>query len=143
MGRQKGFNTDKLKEENRMKREIIELEKFLIRDRQFFSNYTNEELLALIKKTGDASNMRLCFFIKSLETFTWQELVFLWGMEECDRLYTDKVRRGIFQKSIREAYDGLFWLLRNKPILPSKRSPEELEKFKEALLLKRRNRIKI
>lgn len=105
-------------------------------------NYTNEELLALIKKAGDTSNMRLCFFIKSLETFTWQELVFLWGMEECDRLYTDKVRRGIFQKSIREAYDGLFWLLRNKTILPSKRSPEELEKFKEALLLKRRNRSK-
>ena len=77
-------------------------------------NYTNEELLALIKKAGDTSNMRLCFFIKSLETFTWQELVFLWGMEECDRLYTDKVRRGIFHKSIREAYDGLFWLLRNK-----------------------------
>ena len=92
---------------------------------------------------GDTSNMRLCFFIKSLETFTWQELVFLWGMEECDRLYTDKVRRGIFHKSIREAYDGLFWLLRNKTILPSKRSPEELEKFKEAILLKRRNRIKI
>lgn len=77
-------------------------------------NFTEPELLALIKKSGDTSNMRLCFFIKSLETFTWQELVFLWGMEECDRLYTDKVRRGIFHKSIREAYDGLFWLLRNK-----------------------------
>lgn len=45
MGRQKGFNTDKLKEENRIKREIIELEKILIRDRQFFSNYTNEEFI--------------------------------------------------------------------------------------------------
>ena len=45
MGRQKGFNTDKLKEENRLKREIMELEKFLIRDRQFFSKYTNEEFI--------------------------------------------------------------------------------------------------
>jgi hypothetical protein len=45
MGRQKGFNTNKLKEENRMKREIIELEKILIRDRQFFSTYTNEEFI--------------------------------------------------------------------------------------------------
>lgn len=45
MGRQKGFNNDKLKEENRIKHEIIELEKFLINDRQFFSNYTNEEFI--------------------------------------------------------------------------------------------------
>lgn len=45
MGRQKGFNNNKIKEENRLKREIIELEKFLIRDRQFFSNYTNEEFI--------------------------------------------------------------------------------------------------
>lgn len=45
MGRHKGYNTDKIKEENRLKREIINLENILIRDRNFFSNYTNEEFI--------------------------------------------------------------------------------------------------
>jgi hypothetical protein len=45
MGRQKGFNNYKLKEESILRHEIIELEKFLINDRQFFSNYTNEEFI--------------------------------------------------------------------------------------------------
>lgn len=45
MGRHKGYNTDKIKEENRLKREIIELEKFLIGDRRFLSTYTNEEFI--------------------------------------------------------------------------------------------------
>ena len=44
MGRQNGIN-NKLKEENRIKCENIKLEKFLIRDRQFLSNYTNEEFI--------------------------------------------------------------------------------------------------
>lgn len=45
MGRQKGYNADKIKEENRLKHEIIELEKILIRDRKFLSKYTNEEYI--------------------------------------------------------------------------------------------------
>lgn len=45
MGQYKGYNTDKMREENRLKREIIKLEKNLIRDRNFFSNYTNEEFI--------------------------------------------------------------------------------------------------
>ena len=45
MGRQKGYNNDKLKKESRSRHEIIELEKFLIVDRRFFSNYTNEEFI--------------------------------------------------------------------------------------------------
>lgn len=45
MGRHKGYNTDKMREENRLKYEIIKLEKNLIRDRNFFSNYTNEEFI--------------------------------------------------------------------------------------------------
>jgi hypothetical protein len=105
-------------------------------------DFTEEELLALIEDKTNSSNMRICFFIKSLETFTWQEMVYLWGLEECDKLYTDKVRKGIFSKTIREEYDGLFYLLRNKTLSPAKRSPEELEKFRASLLFNRRNRAK-
>ncbi len=97
--------------------------------------YSDTELLQLIKDTGNTSNMRLCFFIKSLERLNWQDLVYLWGLEECTRLYTDKVRKGIFRvhKELREIYDGLFNLLRNKTISHSSRTDEELEKFKSRL----------
>ena len=67
MGRQKGFNTDKLKEENRLKREIIELEKFLIRDRQFFSNYTNEEFIEY--ELTHIEGMTKNFLIKFLKKY--------------------------------------------------------------------------
>jgi len=45
MDQQKVFNNDKLKEENRIRHENIELEKFLVRERQFLSSYTNEEFI--------------------------------------------------------------------------------------------------
>ena len=105
-------------------------------------NYTEDELLALIEDKTNLSNMRICFFIKSLETFTWQEMVYLWGLDECDKLYTDKVRKGIFSKTIREEYDGLFYLLRNKTLSHARRSSEEFEKFRASLLFNRRNRSK-
>lgn len=45
MDRQKVFNIDKLKEENRIRHENNELEKFLVRDKRFLSSYTNEEFI--------------------------------------------------------------------------------------------------
>lgn len=105
-------------------------------------DYPDEELLNLIEKKGDSSRIRLMYFIKSLETFTWQELISVWGLEECNALYTDSVRKGIFLDTLREQYDGVFELLRNKTLSHTERSAEELERFKSALLFNRRNRIK-
>ena len=102
-------------------------------------NYSVEELLKLVEDSGNNSNERLCFFIKSLETFTWQELIYLWNINECNKLYTEKVRKGIFSKTLREEYDGIFKLLRNKTISRSERSTQELERFKSSLLFNRRN----
>lgn len=45
MGQQKVFNNDKLKEENKIRHEIIELEKILNRDKRFLASYTNEEFI--------------------------------------------------------------------------------------------------
>lgn len=105
-------------------------------------DYPDEELLNLIEKKGDSSRIRLMYFIKSLETFTWQELISVWGLEECNALYTDSVRKGIFLDTLREQYDGVFELLRNKTLSHTERSAEELERFKSTLLFNRRNRIK-
>ena len=69
MGRQKGYNNDKFKKESRSRREIIELEKFLIVDRQFFSNYTNEEFIEyeLTNIEGITRN----FLIKFLKKYAY------------------------------------------------------------------------
>ena len=69
MGRQKGYNNDKLKKESRLRHEIIELEKFLIIDRQFFSNYTNEEFIEyeLTNIEGITRN----FLIKFLKKYAY------------------------------------------------------------------------
>lgn len=105
-------------------------------------DYSDKELLSLINDKGNLKPDRLSLYIKSLETFTWQELVSLWGLEECNSLYTDKIRKGIFSNKLREQYDGIFNLLRNKTLSYTERSPEELEKFKSTLLFNRRNRTK-
>ena len=105
-------------------------------------NFTEDQVLKIIEDKNNDSVERINFYVKSLETFTWQDLVFLWGLDEVDRLYTDKTRRMIFSKFLREEYDGVFELLRNKTLSYTERSPEELEEFKSALLFNRRNRCK-
>ena len=66
MGRQKGYNNDKLKIESRSRHEIIELEKFLIVDRQFFSNYTNEEFIEY--ELSNIEGITRNFLIKFLQS---------------------------------------------------------------------------
>ncbi len=104
--------------------------------------YTEDELLNIINDKGNTSNIRLCYFIKSLETFKWQDLIFLWGIEECNFLYTDKIRRGLFSKSLRDVYDGIFSLLRNKVITRAEYSSEDIENLRTTLLFNRKNRSK-
>ena len=65
-------------------------------------NYSEEEILKIIEDTNNDTTTRIGFYVKSLETFTWQDLIFLWGFEEVNRLYTEKTRRMIFSKYLRE-----------------------------------------
>lgn len=103
---------------------------------------SEDEALEIIEDKKNKSPFRINYFVKSLETFSWQDLVFLWGLKECDRLYTPEVRRMIFPKSLQEQYDGVFELLRNRTLSYTERSSEEFEKLKSALLFNRRNRCK-
>ena len=105
-------------------------------------NFTEEQVLKIIEDKRNDTVERINFYLKSLETFIWQDLVFLWGLDEVDRLYTDKTRRMIFSKFLREEYDGVFELLRNKTLSYTERSTEELEEFKATLLFNRRMRCK-
>jgi len=57
-------------------------------------DFSENELLSLINDKGNLSNMRLCFFIKSLQAFTTEELIYLWGLEESKKIYTPRIRKG-------------------------------------------------
>lgn len=105
-------------------------------------NYSEEEILKIIEDANNDTTTRIGFYVKSLETFTWQDLIFLWGFEEVNRLYTEKTRRMIFSKYLREEYDIVFKLLREHTLTYKKRSKKEYEEFKAALLYNRRNRCK-
>jgi len=106
------------------------------------SSYSSEDILKIINNKDDNSILRLNFYVKSLETLAWTELVNLWGSQECNRLYTEKVRRMLFSDFLREQYDGVFNLLRNKTLSFTERNPKEIENIKSTLLFNRRNRCK-
>ena len=71
-------------------------------------DFSENELLSLINDKGNLSNMRLCFFIKSLQAFTMEELIYLWGLEESKKLYTPRIRKGLFPRELRNKWDTLF-----------------------------------
>lgn len=68
---------------------------------------SENELLLLINDKGNLSNMRLCFFIKSLQVFTIDELIYLWSLEESQKLYTPRIRKGVFPRDLRNKWDVL------------------------------------
>ena len=70
-------------------------------------DFSENELLSLINDKGNLSNMRLCFFIESLQVFTIEELIFLWGLDEAKKLYTPRIRKGVFPKELRAKWDVL------------------------------------
>ena len=101
-----------------------------------------KEILDVItgKKYSAGAFTRETLFARSLETFLWEDLVNLWGLETCKTLYTEKTRRMIFSKSLREEYDAVFSVLRGNPLPISRQSSESLAKMRASLLFNRRNR---
>ena len=67
MGRTKGYKNTAKVEDNKRKREINELEECLVRDRKFFSNYTNEEFIEYELKRIDGITEK--FLIKFLKKY--------------------------------------------------------------------------
>ena len=106
------------------------------------TSYSSSDILSIIDNKHDSSFVKLNFFVKSLETLSWDNLIALWGIDECNKLYTEKVRKMLFSDFLREQYDGVFNLLRNKTLSFAGRNPQEIENLKSTLLFNRRNRCK-
>lgn len=75
---------------------------------------TYKDMLDVIegrKKSSGAFNEKT-LFARGLETLGWNEIVNLWTLEKCNFLYDEKVRRMIFNKTLKNQYDKIFTLLR-------------------------------
>ena len=74
---------------------------------------TSEDLLSIIEKnqTKKLPFTEKTLFARCLETFTWEDLISLWGLERAKKLYTPEVSRMLFPKLLREEYDNVFNLL--------------------------------
>ena len=80
---------------------------------------SKEELQQLILgKIQEAGGLtREMLFLRSLERVAWHNLVQLWnGADECCKLYTETVRRGLRNNEFRKKYDFIFGLLRGKSV---------------------------
>lgn len=105
-------------------------------------NVTSEDLLSIIEKnsTRELPFSEKTLFARCLETFTWEELISLWGLERAKLLYTPEVSRMIFPKLLREEYDNVFSLLQRGTLSRTGQSPEYIERLRTFLLFNRRNR---
>lgn len=105
-------------------------------------NVTSEDLLSIIdkKQTKDLPFSEKTLFARCLETFTWEDIISLWGLERAKQLYTSEVSRMLFPKLLREEYDNVFNLLQQGTLPGTRQSPEYIEKLRASLLFNRRNR---
>lgn len=112
----------------------------LIESLNWDSDFTNEELYENIFSQKNAF-MRESFFLKSLERMAWHNLVPFWdGIENCNELYTEKVRRGLRSDEFRQKYDFVFGLLRKQSVQVPEWDSEYCRKLKETFLSDRWNR---
>ena len=104
---------------------------------------SKEELQQLILgKIQEAGGLtREMLFLRSLERVAWHNLVQLWnGADECCKLYTETVRRGLRNNEFRKKYDFIFGLLRGKSVQVPEWGSEYCENLRCTFLSDRWNR---
>ena len=70
----------------------------------------------------------------------WHNLVVLWGgAENCAKLYTEKVRRGLRNGDFRQKYDFAFGILRGEPVQAPRWGSEYCEKLRHTFVSDRWN----
>ena len=104
---------------------------------------SKEELQNLILgETAEVGGLtREMLFLRSLERVAWHNLVPLWnGIDECCKLYTENVRRGLRNNEFRQKYDFIFGLLRKKTVHAPEWGSEYCENIRHTFLSDRWNR---
>ena len=87
---------------------------------------------------------REALFLRSLERVAWHNLFLLWNSaEECCKLYTEKVRRGLRNDDARQKFDFVFGLLRGEPVQTPKWGSDYCERIRSAFLSDRWNRLNL
>lgn len=107
------------------------------------SSVSAETLLPLVDGTVSSVGgfSREALFLRSLERVPWHNLVVLWGgAENCAKLYTEKVRRGLRNDDFRQKYDFAFGILRGEPVQAPRWGSEYCEKLRLTFVSDRWNR---
>ena len=102
-----------------------------------------DDLLSLVEggRSSVGGITRESLFLRSLERVAWHNLVPLWnGVNECCKLYTEKVRRGLRNERSREKFDFVFGLLRGEPVQAPRWGSERCQELQRTFLSDRWNR---
>ncbi len=84
---------------------------------------------------------REALFLRCLERVAWHNLVPMWGgAENCAKLYTQRVRKGLRNNKMRHKYDFVFGLLRGEPVQPAGWDSEYCQDLRRTFLSDRWNR---
>ena len=106
------------------------------------TNIPEEEMEQLLNGSKDmvCGLSREALFIRCLERVAWHNLVPMWhGTENCAKLYTQKVRKGLRNDKLRQKYDFIFGLLRGEPVQAPKWDSEYCQELKRTFLSDRWN----
>lgn len=101
------------------------------------------ELICLLdgRKDETGGMTREMLFLRCLERVAWHNLVSMWGgTENCTKLYTQRVRKGLRNDKLRHKYDFIFGLLRGESVQAAGWDSEYCQNLKRTFLPDRWNR---
>ncbi|MGP1418709.1 MAG: hypothetical protein ACTTJZ_02705 [Sphaerochaetaceae bacterium] len=98
------------------------------------------DILEIIKGSKKASSEeRRRIFVRCFEHLPWQNVVWLWGIDECMKMDTADTRRRI-RPQLRGKYDFIYGILQGKPVSVSRQDIEIRRKLIAPLLSDRWHR---
>ena len=117
--------------------------KAIVESLNWDSTVSAESLLKLVDGNSQTESgiSRESFFLRCLERVPWHNLVPLWnGIENCKKLYTDNVKKGLRNVTLRKKFDFIFGILRGEPVQAPEWDSEYCQKLKRTFLPDRWNR---
>jgi hypothetical protein len=98
-------------------------------------NVSPENMLAVVEgrleRAGGFDQGRI--FLRCLERVPWHRVIALWGVGKVKELYTPKITRAIFPRSLKERYDFAIAILRREPVPPARWGDEHYQSLRDTV----------
>ncbi|MGI6436690.1 MAG: hypothetical protein ACOX0D_01335 [Sphaerochaeta sp.] len=105
-------------------------------------NVSSSDVLEIIKGSKIVSSEeRNRIFVRCFEHLPWQNVVWLWGIDECRKMGTPEIRR-LIRPQLRGKYDFIYGILQGKPVSVPRQDIEIRRKLVAPILSDRWNRTK-